>query len=144
VARLRREGRLAAPRRAGCAVPDGAMVGVGFATREGRIGLGKIRAARSEVTAVIWANDVLAVGAMLQARDLGLDIPADLSITGFDGMDVAREFSPPITTIDVSADVMGHRTSKYLLARLKDEDTAHHIEIPIEMAVGGSTARPRP
>ncbi len=58
-------------------------------------------------TAVFAASDTLALGAMAGARELGLDVPSDLSIAGFDDIDTAAYSNPPLTTVRVPAWEMG-------------------------------------
>ena len=54
-------------------------------------------------TALICANDAMAMGAVSAAGELGLQVPTDISITGYDGVRLAEVFNPPITTISHSA-----------------------------------------
>jgi DNA-binding LacI/PurR family transcriptional regulator len=51
-------------------------------------------------TAVICSSDLMAIGAMQEAAALGLDVPGDLSVVGFDGIDAATWTQPPLTTIE--------------------------------------------
>ena len=74
-----------------------------------------IRAARrvfpnimaSRPTAVICGNDVIAFGAVFEAKAMGVCVPGDVSITGFDNLNLSSELDPPITTVDVPAEQMG-------------------------------------
>jgi LacI family transcriptional regulator len=58
-------------------------------------------------TALIAFNDLMAVGGMAEARSLGLDVPADLSITGFDDTPIAQDVQPQLTTVRVPAAEVG-------------------------------------
>jgi len=69
-------------------------------------------------TAVMCGNDYLAIGALLEARAMGLEIPRDLSITGFDDVAMAAQTEPPLTTMCVDNAEIGRRTAHYLLTRL--------------------------
>ncbi len=66
-------------------------------------------------TAVLAASDTLAVGAMAAARDLGLSIPQDVSIAGFDDIDIAAYCNPPLTTVRVPAYEIGRLAIKVVL-----------------------------
>jgi len=66
-------------------------------------------------TAVLAASDTLAVGALAAARDMGVQVPKDISIAGFDDIDVAGYCNPPLTTIRVPADEIGRLAFKILL-----------------------------
>jgi LacI family transcriptional regulator len=70
---------------------------------------------------VICGSDVLAVGAMLQARKLGLRVPDDISITGFDDISLARVTTPSLTTVRVPQHSMGRKAAEVLLALLNQE-----------------------
>lgn len=72
------------------------------------------------ITAILCANDVLAVGAIQAARALGRKVPADLSIIGFDDFDFARFVDPPLTTVALPGVEMGARAAELLLAYIKD------------------------
>lgn len=80
-------------------------------------------------TAIICGNDVLAAGALLGARELGLRTPDDVSITGFDNIDIAELMDPPLTTIHVPHRRMGQSAAQLLL-RLRDhENDAESVSI---------------
>ncbi len=69
-------------------------------------------------TAVICSNDLLAIGALLEARAMGLEVPRDLSITGFDDITLAAEFDPPLTTMKVDNAEIGRLAATHLLTCL--------------------------
>lgn len=73
----------------------------------------------AQPTAVIGGSDVLAAGAMIRARALGLSVPADVSITGFDDIGVSLVCDPPLTTVRVPQIEMGRAAAEILLARLQ-------------------------
>ncbi|MBP1619704.1 MAG: hypothetical protein H6Q02_471 [Acidobacteria bacterium] len=65
--------------------------------------------------AVFAANDGMAIGVLAAVRDDGLDVPADLAVTGFDDIPIARYLSPALTTVHVSIDELGSRALQRLL-----------------------------
>jgi LacI family transcriptional regulator len=69
-------------------------------------------------TAIICGNDYLAIGALLEARAMGVDVPRQLSITGFDDVAMAEHTDPPLTTMRVPSSDIGQLAANYLLARL--------------------------
>lgn len=93
-------------------------------------------------TAVICGNDVLGVGALLAARDLGLDVPGDVSITGFDDIELARIVTPPLTTVHVPHRDMGRQAAEVLTALVEKRDLATRVEIPVSVEMRGSLAPP--
>ena len=75
----------------------------------------RIMARTPRPTAVLCGNDVLATGALMKAREMGLRVPEDVSITGFDDIDLAEIVSPALTTVHVPHRVMGRSAAQALL-----------------------------
>ena len=96
-----------------------------------------------EPSALICGNDVLAWGALLESQAQGLDVPAQLSIVGFDDLELSRHWRPALTTMHVPTERMWQLAAEYLLARLDGQavDNAQQ-EIEVELVVRGSTAPP--
>ncbi|HVL23914.1 MAG TPA: LacI family DNA-binding transcriptional regulator [Thermomicrobiales bacterium] len=69
-------------------------------------------------TAVFAANDLMAMGALLAAREAGLSVPDDIALAGFDDIPAARLVHPALTTIDQQANLSGRRAAELLLSRL--------------------------
>ena len=93
-------------------------------------------------TAIICGNDVLAVGAISRAKSLGLDVPDDISITGFDDIDIAKFVEPPLTTVHVPHRRMGAAAAQMLLRLIAGETAEPRIEIGVEIAVRDSLGPP--
>ena len=95
-------------------------------------------------TALVCFNDKTAVGALAAAAGRGLRVPADLSVTGFDDIDLAQATSPALTTVRQPLAEMG-RMAVSLLVRLLDghQLDALHVELATELIVRGSTGRAR-
>ncbi|MEO6712575.1 MAG: LacI family DNA-binding transcriptional regulator [Mycobacteriales bacterium] len=91
-------------------------------------------------TALVSFNDKIAVGALRAALERGLRVPDDLSITGFDDIDVSRATQPQLTTVRQPLQEMG-RMAVTLLMRLLDghEGESLHIELATELVVRDST-----
>lgn len=67
-------------------------------------------------TALFCANDIQALGALFACQRLGISVPSDLSIVGFDDLPIVRVTTPPLTTVHVPAHEMGEAVSEALLA----------------------------
>jgi len=67
----------------------------------GRTGMEKLLHGKTRPTAVIFASDWMALGGLRAAKDAGLRVPEDISIIGFDNLDISAETDPPLTTFDV-------------------------------------------
>lgn len=94
----------------------------------------------SKPTAVVCQSDLLAGGVALAARELGLDVPEDVSITGFDGLDLPWLQPLDLTTVPQDGAAKGHliaQSVKALLAGAEPPVT----ELPLEIRIGNSTAR---
>jgi LacI family transcriptional regulator len=91
-------------------------------------------------TALVAFNDKAAIGALQAAADAHLSVPADLSVTGFDDLDLSRATTPQLTTVRQPLQEMG-RMAVSLLLRLLDRDVveALHIELATELIVRSST-----
>lgn len=95
-------------------------------------------------TAIFAANDLSAMGTMDVARGMGLDVPGDLSVVGFDDIPESTRTTPPLTTVHQPIQEMGAAAITMLIALLDGgavEQT--HVRLPISLVRRGSTAAPR-
>jgi len=109
----------------------------------GRAGLREIMTHGSAPTAVVCGNDYLAVGAVVEAQEMGLAVPGDLSVVGFDDLEIAAHLSPPLTTMRVPTEQVGRLTAEYLIASLEGAPVALAIELEVSLIVRSSVATPR-
>jgi len=109
---------------------------------DGRLAMRALASSKSSITALICGNDQLAFGALIEAKSLGIDVPRDLSITGFNDLDYAAHLDPPLTTMRIPADEIGTKAANYILQRLQGEPIIPMSEIDIGLIVRGSTAAP--
>jgi DNA-binding LacI/PurR family transcriptional regulator len=93
-------------------------------------------------TAVYADDDLLAGGVYLAARDLGLRIPEDVSVVGFDDLPFARVFAPPLTTIAIDPEELGATAFEVLLGVMAGESGERGRILPVELVVRGSTGPP--
>jgi LacI family transcriptional regulator len=91
-------------------------------------------------TALVGFNDKTAVGALAAAAERGLRVPVDLSVVGFDDIDLAQATSPTLTTVRQPLQEMG-RMAVGLLIRLLERQRleALHVELATELVVREST-----
>ncbi len=107
---------------------------------DGRIGLRTLLDTIPDMTAVFCGNDVLAIGVLFEAQSLGLQVPKDLSIVGFDDLELSAHLTPPLTTVRVESDKMGARTAEMLLLKLAGKPVPHAIQIDANLIVRSSTS----
>ncbi len=110
-----------------------------YSLAAGRDALRQLMTRSERPTAVVCGNDVLALGALLEASAMKIKVPADISITGFDDLDLAREIPPGLTTIHAPLEEMGRQTAAYLLDAVSLGVSVPHIDLPTELVVRGST-----
>ncbi len=86
-----------------------------------------------KTTAVICGNDVLAIGALRAAREMGLRVPNDVSITGFDDLEIASLAEPALTTVHVPHRQMGRRAARMLMQMLNQTGELSSVELQTEI-----------
>jgi LacI family transcriptional regulator len=91
----------------------------------------------------IFAAGVVAVGALQECRTLGVRVPEEVSVTGFDDLDLAVHLEPPLTTVRVPAAELGEKAADYLLTRIQGGAVPDRVELTASLIVRGSTGRPR-
>ncbi|OLR92218.1 LacI family DNA-binding transcriptional regulator [Actinokineospora bangkokensis] len=110
----------------------------------GRRAAGELLDLGERPTALVAFNDKMAVGALKAARERGLDVPGDVSVAGFDDLDLSRATTPGLTTVRQPLQEMG-RMAVTLLVRLlrRHELEATHVELATDLMVRGSTGPAR-
>lgn len=77
---------------------------------------------KQSITALCCGNDQMAVGAYRAAYELGLSIPNDLSVIGFDDLEISAFLNPPLTTVKQPAFDIGYTAAQYLLQEIEHPD----------------------
>lgn len=129
-ARQRVEGVTAAAKAQGLPASAVRILETDYSFESGGNAFEALMALAPRPTVVICGNDVLAVGALERARALGLDVPRDVSITGFDDIEIAAVTSPRLTTVHVPHREMGRRAAEILTRMIGGEQGAETIELP--------------
>lgn len=93
-------------------------------------------------TVVMCGNDVLAVGAIQKAQDMGLNVPGEISITGFDGIELAKIISPKLATVHVPHAQMGTIAADELIRMVETNEQGKSVELQSTVDLGGSLAGP--
>jgi LacI family transcriptional regulator len=115
-----------------------------FAEEEGLRALRRLLGGRVRFTAVVAANDRLALGGYDALAERGLRCPEDVSITGFNDMPLVDKVRPPLTTVRIPLYEMGARAARMLLEQLTQPGaTPQSVQLPPTLIVRGSTAPPR-
>ena len=100
-----------------------------FSISEGYYAMGRLLDKMPEVTAVFAMSDVMAVGAIRAIRDRGLRVPEDISIIGFDGIDIGNYMIPRLTTIRQDREKIASRSVEILLKCIEEAaPSVHEVE----------------
>lgn len=107
----------------------------------GRDSVKKMLSAKKPPTAVFCSNDYLALGAMKGAREIGYNLPEDLSIVGFDDVQIASYVIPELTTIRQPAYEMGKLGAELLFQCIKKQTKPVQLMLESSLIVRDSTTR---
>jgi LacI family transcriptional regulator len=94
-------------------------------------------------TAIACGNDLIAVGVLSALEDVGIGVPGDVSVIGYDDILVARLARPPLTTVSVPREVLGRTAFRALMKMQRPEQAGWVQELPTELVVRRSTAAAR-
>jgi LacI family transcriptional regulator, repressor for deo operon, udp, cdd, tsx, nupC, and nupG len=99
------------------------------------------RLIQSGMTAAVCASDILALGVIRQARRLGLNVPGDLSVVGYDDSALMTCTDPPLTTVRQPIEAMGQAAVSQLLSQVAGNHvSSEELLFEPELVVRGSTA----
>jgi len=101
--------------------------------------LARLLADRDPPTAIMGANDLLAIGAIREARARSLRVPADLAVTGFDDFAFSEYVEPALTTVRIPGYDIGRRAAELLIDHLDGrEPEERHVVLPVELRIRDS------
>jgi LacI family transcriptional regulator len=87
-------------------------------------------------------NDVLAAGALREAHRLGISVPEQVSVTGFDDIELAEIVTPGLTTVHVPHREMGRKAALELIAMVEGKSEGRSICIDTRLVVRNSLSGP--
>ncbi|MEO0989526.1 MAG: substrate-binding domain-containing protein, partial [Pseudomonadota bacterium] len=132
-ARKRVEGLYLAMRENGLNPEDLQIVETTYSIENGAKGFDSLMAARRRPTAIICGNDVLAAGALTRASETGVSVPDEVSITGFDDIELATIVTPTLTTVHVPHKKMGKKAAGLLVALRNGDETNPSVELETDI-----------
>jgi len=109
----------------------------------GRIATRALLATGFDPTAIICVNDITAVGALRELRERGIQVPQDMSVTGFDNVKLSEFCYPALTTVHIPRDRVGHIISDCLMPKPDAPSITGEIIIDPEFVVRDSTGPAR-
>lgn len=95
---------------------------------------------RQPPTAIFCGNDLLAVGALLEAQRLNLKVPEHLSICGIDNLEISEAINPGLTTVSLPTQDLGRIAAQYMLSAISGDVIAAQSLLPFELVIRGSTS----
>jgi LacI family transcriptional regulator len=140
--RARLDGMLACFAEHGIDLGPDRILETNYSIQDGRRGFNQLRTRSPTVTAVACTTDVLAIGSILEAKRMSLRVSQDVSITGFDDLELASEIEPGLTTIRVPARDLGVRAADLVLAAIAHKHVPDRVELTAELILRGSSGRP--
>lgn len=96
------------------------------------------------ITAIFASNDLMAVGALQALREAGYEIPKQISVLGFDGIEIGKYLSPPLTTIQQPVYELGQEVARVLLRTIEDNESPIQVTLPVGIVNTGNTVGGRP
>jgi LacI family transcriptional regulator len=94
------------------------IIEVPYQIQDARIALKKLLQINPSISAVVCGNDVLAIGALLEAQSQGIKIPYQCSILGFDNLELSRHIQPSLSTIHIDAIGMWSKAAHHLMSQI--------------------------
>jgi len=114
------------------------VIETAYGIETGEVAMTTLMRARVPPTAVMCGNDVLAAGALCAAADLGLNVPGDVSVTGFDDIELARIVTPALTTVHVPHREMGRKAAQALIAMVEGAPQEPPTELTTSVQIRAS------
>jgi LacI family transcriptional regulator len=138
-ARGRRDGFLQGLARAGLDPTEVPVLEGTYTIGSGRRCMAQLMNLPKRPTAVFCGSEILAAGAIKYCAEAGISIPRDLSIVGFDNLEIAELTTPELTTLEVPARDMGRLAADYVLASPLQREHLKERELPIRLIVRESS-----
>lgn len=124
----------------GLQLDDNYIVECRYSVEHGSKSIHKLLDQHPEITAVSCGNDILAIGALHGAEERGLRVPEDLSITGFDNIEILPFLKPALTTLNSPSRRMGEKAAEYILNQIKNKTkNIERIELDVELIIRDTT-----
>lgn len=135
----RRDGFVSALLEAGIPRSDIVVVEASYKIENGRAAMQSLMQTHPRPTTVFCGSDIIAVGAIKYCQTAGISVPFDVSVVGFDNLEVAELVHPELTTVDVPARQMGEAAADAVLRLSEKREPSIVTVLPTRLIVRGST-----
>ena len=134
IGRLRYEGAMEAFREHGIAFdPETDCETVRYSCQDGYDAAQRLLQRDRDFTAIFAMSDVMAVGAIRGLRDEGKHVPEDVSVVGFDGVELGEFFIPRLASISQNVEALADRSFRMLLENIEENTAAHYEVLPVSL-----------
>ena len=124
-------------------VADADVVRIDYTADAGRAAARELLRREHPPTAIVCGNDVVAIGALNAARDLGLHVPGDLTIVGFDDIPASAWDLVDLTTVHCDLDALAHQSVELLLASIAGDHSPARTTIDVTLVLRATHGAPR-
>jgi DNA-binding LacI/PurR family transcriptional regulator len=128
---------------AGHGLTPAAVIDTDFSMAGGAAATATLLAGATRPTAIVYANDPMAITGVGVLQEAGIDVPGAISVVGFDGTELARHTHPPLTTVRSDPQEWGAAAARTLLT-LTTTGTAPDVELPPAQLVTARSTGPAP
>lgn len=111
----------------------GPHIGGRYSFRGGYEAMDQLLQRGIKVSAVFAMADVMAIGVISAISDHGLKVPEDISVVGFDGLQIGEYYCPKLTTIEQNVEQLAKRGYEMLIERIEEEAPARHETVPFRL-----------
>ena len=119
------------------------IIEVPYQIDDARRALKTIIQTNPKVTAIVCGQDILAIGALLEAQNQGIKIPIKISIIGFDDLELTRHMFPSLSTIHIDSVNMWSKAARHLIKQIqKEKNLPKKILVDFKLIVRNSTTKP--
>jgi LacI family transcriptional regulator len=119
--------------------PDSRVIEVAHRIEAGRAATRRLLQDHPELTAICGTADALAIGALFELRELGIAVPHEVSVAGYDDLEIVRHLNPTLTTVHVPVEELGLRVADYLLGCIEGRAMPMKTELKAELVQREST-----
>ncbi|GGG83152.1 LacI family DNA-binding transcriptional regulator [Paenibacillus radicis (ex Gao et al. 2016)] len=141
VSLLRLEGYRRALHQAGMVFDETLVLNGQFSEQGGKEAACRIMTERPEVTALFCASDLMALGALQGVKEMGKKVPDDISIIGFDNIDLTAYCTPALSTVHQYKYELGTAAAQVLIDLLEGKDVSHHVMLATDVIQRESVRR---
>lgn len=142
-ARGRRKGTIIASAEYGVSIPAMWITEQEFSYAGGKRAIQALYTLPAHPTAIMFGTDLQAIGALDQCRQMGIRVPEDVSLLGFDGIEEAAMMQPALTTVCIPAHDIGVRAATRIVELIENQPLVEQVPFVVEIADRASLGPPR-